>query len=254
MKTIHMICGRYFDFKTKECTIGGIQTYITGLCEVAKELEMDCIVYQTYTSDEKITIDNTTVIQSNVSQKIEDKKKIAVSLKKCLREFDKNNDILIFTTDTRIQKNPVKRTIAIQHGICWDIPRHKDKSPLFNSIYTFSRSREAFKILERLRKVKNIVCVDYNFVNWYRAVSAYEAVNLKVIPNFTQIAPKFAKAKDKIELIFARRFEIYRGTRLFADAVSRILKIYSNVCVTVAGSGPDEKYIKDKYKDIRKEV
>ncbi len=255
MKTIYMIRGgRYFDFNIKKCTIGGIQTYITGLCEVAKELGMDCCVYQTYTSDDKLTIGNTTIIQSKVSQKKKEKKKIAVSLKKCLSKFDKDNDILIFTSDTRIQKNFVKRSIAIQHGICWDIPRHKDKSPLFNSIYTFSRSREAFKTLERLRKVKNIVCVDYNFVNWYRAVSAYEAVNLKVIPNYTKIADRNEKPKDKINIIFARRFEIYRGTRLFVDAVSRILKVYPNVYVTVAGSGPDEKYIKDKLSIFKERV
>jgi glycosyltransferase involved in cell wall biosynthesis len=94
--------------------------------------------------------------------------------------------------------------------------------------------------------VGNVVCVDYNFPNWYRSVAAYEAVNMRVIPNFTQIATKAEKPKDRINIIFARRFEIYRGTRLFANAISRVLNENDHVYVTVAGSGPDEQYIKDK--------
>jgi glycosyltransferase involved in cell wall biosynthesis len=88
--------------------------------------------------------------------------------------------------------------------------------------------------------------VDYNFVNWYRSVAAYEAVNLKVIPNFTQISPMVEKPKERVNIIFARRFEIYRGTRIFANAIAKILTEHDHVFVTVAGSGPDEKYIKDK--------
>lgn len=163
-----------------------------------------------------------------------------------MENFDRENDLLIFTTDSRIQKSNVRKSISIQHGICWDIPRHEKFSPFLNSIYTFNRSRQAFKILERIRKVNNIVCVDYNFVNWYRAVAAYEAVKLHVIPNFTEIAPVVEKPGDRINLIFARRFEIYRGTRIFANAISRILNEYNNVYVTVAGSGPDEGYLKEK--------
>ncbi len=246
MKTVHMICGRYYDFDAKKCTIGGIQTYMTGLREVINELGMSCKVYQTYTSDDRAQIDNTEIIQTKVTPGMKDLKKIKISLDKCMEEFDIENDILLFTTDSRILKNQARKSIAIQHGISWDIPRHEGKSPFFNSIYTFNRSRQAFKILERLRKVGNIVCVDYNFPNWYRSVAAYEAVNMRVIPNFTQIAPKVEKPNDRINIIFARRFEIYRGTRLFANVISRVLSEHDNVYVTVAGSGPDEKYIMDK--------
>lgn len=246
MKTVHMICGRYYDVDCGQCTVGGIQTYITSLRKIIEELGWSCIIYQTYTSDREVQFGNTKIVQSYAPPNIQDLKKIRTSLNKCMEHFDIENDILLFTTDSRILKSSAKKSIAIQHGISWDIPRHENKSSLFNSIYTFNRSRHAFKILERLRNVTNVVCVDYNFQNWYRAVAAYEAVDLKVIPNFTQIAQKNEKPKDRINIIFARRFEIYRGTRIFANAVAKVLNEHENVFVTVAGSGPDEEYLKNK--------
>jgi len=241
-----MICGRYYDFENHRSTVGGIQTYITGLCDVARQLGLHVVIYQTYTSEQEIQLPHAKILQIKVPPKTKDKKKVKISLARCMKNFDIEQDILIFTTATRILKNNAKKSIAIQHGISWDIPRHETRSPFFNSIYAFIRSREAFGILEHLRHVRKVICVDYNFLNWYRSVAAYEAVQLKVIPNFTQIAQKNEKPKDKINIFFARRFEIYRGTRIFANAVARVLNEHDNVFVTVAGNGPDEKYIKDK--------
>lgn len=246
MARIHIICGRYYDFENNRYTVGGIQTYNTALRSIAEEMNMECVLYQPHTSEDEHVSGCTKIVQVSVPSRCSDIQKVRILLNRCQKDFDVENDILLFNTDSRIQKNFAKKSIAIQHGIFWDIPRHENKSAFFNSIYTFNRSREAFKILQRLRNVGNVVCVDYNFPNWYRSVAAYEAVPLKVIPNFTQIAEKNEKPKDKINIIFARRFEIYRGTRLFANAISRVLNEHDNVYVTVAGSGPDEKYIKDK--------
>lgn len=240
-----MIGGRCYDLENRTFTVGGIQTYVKCLGEVVEELGLQTIMYQTYTVDGEADLGRVKIKQFKVSPTIKDRQRVKFALKKCLSDFNTQEDILIFITDSRIVKNTVPKSIGIQHGICWDIPRHEDKPTLFNSLYTFNRSRQAFLILERIRRVKTVVCVDYNFPNWYRAVGAYEAVNLKVIPNFADIAPVFDKPKEKINIIFARRFEIYRGTRIFANAVSRILKEHSNIYVTVAGSGPDEKYLKD---------
>lgn len=254
MAVAHIIYIRYFDFNEKRCTIGGVQTYITYICEICKEMGIPTIVYQLGEFDSEIQYGDTKVIQVKGSLNSSIKKKNAKLLQRCMEGLDKENDIVIFATDSSVQKNLAKNSIAIQHGICWDIPRHENKSSLFNSIYTFNRSRQAFKILQRLRNVGNVICVDYNFQNWYRSVAAYEAVNLKVIPNFTQIAPKVEKPNDRINIIFARRFEIYRGTRLFANAISRVLNENDHVYVTIAGSGPDEQYIKDKLSNFGERV
>ena len=254
MKTVHMICGRYYDFERGKCTIGGIQTYMTALSGIVAEIGWECHIYQTDVVDREIRLGNTTITQINAARGMSDIRKVKRAFKRCASCLDIENDILIFTTDSRIIKNNAKKSIGIQHGISWDIPRHTESSPFFNSIYTFNRSRHTFKILERLRRVKHIVCVDYNFPNWYRAVSAYEAVKLNVIPNFTHIAPINEKPERKINIIFARRLEIYRGTRIFANVMSRVLAEQDNVFLTVAGSGPDEKYIKDKLSSFGERV
>jgi glycosyltransferase involved in cell wall biosynthesis len=38
----------------------------------------------------------------------------------------------------------------------------------------------------------------------------------------------------------------YRGTRIFYEAIERILKEFDNVLVTIAGDGPDEIWLKDR--------
>lgn len=245
MKTIHLICGRYYDFERKQPTIGGIQTYITNLLNLFKSLNFKCIVYQTYNTENTTEIDGVTIIQSAVKQNKKDISKIKKSFKKCMSIYKDETDILLFTTDSRIIKNKVKRSIAIQHGICWDIPRHESFSGFLNSCYTFNRSRHTFKTLERIRRVKNLVCVDYNFPNWYRAVSAYEYVPLHVIPNFSNIPSINNKPTDCINIIFARRLEKYRGTRLFGEAAKLILEKYPFVHVTIAGNGPEKENMKE---------
>lgn len=245
MATIHMICGRYYDGEKKQCTIGGVQTYMTNLIEVAKDIGMSVIIYQTYKKEAVFEVDGVKIIQSAVNPKMADLKKVAISLKKCMQNYNDVSDILLFTTDNRILKTKVKRSMAIQHGICWDVPAHPEFSPRLSNLYVFSKVRGAYRIAQNLTHVSYVVCVDHNFPNWLRACVAYQPVPLTVIPNFTEIAPIAEKDEDKVNIIFARRFEKHRGTRVFGGAITRILDEYSNVNVTVAGTGPDEKYLKE---------
>ena len=108
----------------------------------------------------------------------------------------------------------------------------------------FSKARLAYRVISRLSDVSHVVCVDHNFPNWLRASSAYQAMPLSVVPNFTKIAPINEKPTDRVNVIFARRFEKYRGTRVFAAAAKRLLDNYEQVHVTVAGGGPDEAFLK----------
>ncbi len=245
MGTVHMICGRYYDGEKKQCTIGGIQTYMTNLLDVAKDIGMSVMIYQTYKDEAVFDIDGAKIIQSGVEPSMPDLKKIAVSLKKCMQNYKDESDILLFTTDNRILPTDVKRSIAIQHGISWDMPTHPEFSPKKSNFYAFSKVRLTYRIAENLRRVSRVVCVDHNFPNWLRACTAYQSVPLTVIPNFTEIAPVAEKPNDVVNIIFARRFEKYRGTRVFAGAITKILDEYTNVHITVAGSGPDEKFLRD---------
>ena len=76
-------------------------------------------------------------------------------------------------------------------------------------------------------------------------------VRLIPIMNFASIVDGLKKERidDSVKIVFARRFYSYRGTRLFAEAVKRILCEYSNVAVTFAGNGPDAIWLKNNFKD-----
>ena len=68
-----------------------------------------------------------------------------------------------------------------------------------------------------------------------------------MIPNFSVIPSSIPEKNNKIvHIIFARRLFTYRGTRLFANVAERLLNKYHDIKITIAGTGPDEKYIQQK--------
>lgn len=243
-RTVHLITGKHYDFATNKYTVGGIQTYINNLVQVIKSLDLDVIIYQFDGKEEnEYFTDDFRIINVAVNPDMKDIKKVKIAVKRCMSLYNDNADILIFTTDTRIIKTGLKNTIAIQHGIFWDNPVHQNFNPKMSALYAFSKVRLTYKIARNLENVNHIVCVDYNFPNWLRASIAYQSVPITVIPNCSVVSRRNKKPKDTINIIFARRLETYRGTRVFADAVSPVLREFSNVQVTVAGTGPDKDYM-----------
>ena len=101
-------------------------------------------------------------------------------------------------------------------------------------------------MVQKLSYVNGLICVDYNFLNWYRTQVNYVAAYTQVIPNYTRVASRQEKPMDDIHIIFARRLFEYRGTRVFTAAVKRILDEYKQVTVTIAGSGPDEEWMREQ--------
>lgn len=73
---------------------------------------------------------------------------------------------------------------------------------------------------------------------------------LIVIPNFSEIAPPIDKPVEPIKIIFARRLFPYRGTRVFTEAIKKVLAEFPFVEVTVAGDGPDEPWMREQLIDF----
>lgn len=246
-RTVHLITGKHYDFEAQKYTVGGIQTYINNLIPVIKSLGMDVIIYQFDGKNEnELVTEDFRIINVAVNPDIKDIEKVKIAVARCSTFYNDDTDILIFTTDTRIVKTGYKNTIAIQHGIFWDKPVHQNFSPQMSALYAFSKVRLTYKISRNLENVGRVVCVDYNFPNWLRASVAYQTVPITVIPNFSAIGDRNTKPEGRVNIIFARRLETYRGTRVFSDAASLILQEYPEVYVTVAGTGPDKDYMVDK--------
>ncbi len=252
MKThITLLNARYLDFEGNNITIGGVQTYISNLAIVAAELGLQFEVYQFANRDFCKNYNGITVHGVGMNMAMDFGKKSLMLYQRCMRSFDREKGILIFGTDTMIVKNNEPFALAIQHGIGWDIESEQPCSRFENIIQIIRQARRSAVIINKASYVKKMICVDYNYINWYRTQVKHSNMDYQVIPNFAKIptnnSEKFDNS-DKIKIIFARRLVKYRGTRIFADAVEKLLKDYNNLEVTFAGDGPEEEYLKQKFK------
>ncbi len=255
MKSAYLIYTKYYDFENARLTIGGVQTYIEGLCDVLVEEGYTCKIYQTGDKNNTIELSNkVSVCQVDTSKYKTRSKKIQSVYDSIERIYNDDNDLLIFLANEIICDNNASKSIAIQHGISWDYLYDKKLSKIRNIAHYFIKAKNSFKIIKRLNGVKTLVCVDHNFPNWLRSTAIKCDTSCMVIPNFTKIAPRCEKPSETINIIFARRFFSYRGTRIFGPAILNVLQKYSNVEVTIAGDGPDEEYLREILKGYENRV
>lgn len=238
---VRVLCTRYLDINKKP-TIGGVQSYVESLCEYLVEDGYHTIVYQ-FSSQEFFNITRNSYTVKGIKK--------AKSTKDLLNYIyssenpDYNKDILVFSTDFMIVPNKFKKSIAIQHGVAWDITTDNKVSDFGNFLSIFKGALRACKKYQKYKSCKNIVCVDYNFVNWYRTQVNHISNNLFVVPNYTKIYNNTRHKTCTVpSIVFARRLVDYRGTKLFANAIAEVLKMYPGTSITVAGTGPDEKWMK----------
>ena len=160
---------------------------------------------------------------------------------------DYNRDILIFATDFMIAPSKFRHTIAIQHGIAWDEAYLGKASTPKNYTAVLKNALRSIVKTRRYMYCNELVCVDYNFINWYRTQVSGISMHITCIPNYAEVPPEITRKDTRnISIVFARRLVQYRGTRLFADSAANILKKYPDVSITIAGKGPDEDYMRAK--------
>ena len=246
MKKVNFIYTLFYDFEKKRTTIGGIQTYILNLKKIFEELGYECVLYQIGNRTEETTIDDMLIKSVSVPGKKNTTKVMNKIINLISGDINNDEDIVVFMTDTLIEKNNFKNSIAIQHGVFWDIPTNDSRGCIRMLL---SRAKRAYFNIKKLKYVKSVVCVDYNFVNWLRTQINYELSNFTVIPNFTEISQKNVKNNECVNIIFARRLFEYRGTKIFTKAIKRLLDENYNIKVTIAGTGEDEEWMKNELKD-----
>ena len=247
-KKVHIFWYALFSDDGKTVSLGGVQTYIINLARVFNKLDYEVHFYRPANDD--IDCEHYNIKMHGFKchkEKLHLNKKIKETFIHYKDKIDKNNDIIIFAEDHFSFKIKGYRVISLQHGIYWDKPYYKAKN---SKIYFVKGIIDKIWVtLKRLFYSTNadlMVCVDYNYVNWYRAIMPCSKTELVVIPNFTPIAEEKEKPEDTINIIFARRFVPFRGTREFGLAISKILNKYQNVKVTLAGWGSDEEWLHEK--------
>jgi glycosyltransferase involved in cell wall biosynthesis len=171
--------------------------------------------------------------------------------------------MIVFGSDPYHLSTPVK-SIAIQHGVAWDLPGVDfavATSKLSQRLIAWLRESRINQLRrtwistgKRFNKtidtIPFMVCVDYNYYNVCKAQGKFIKGRTWVIPNFADLVPPEELALhrnggDTVRILFARRFVRNRGTRLIAPVFNRILAEFSHVCITMAGEGPDEQWLRD---------
>ena len=245
-----MVYHQFYDEDGEKKKIGGVETYLSNLIYALGE-NYSVSLYQRSSKDFVKKEGNATIY----GVRINDKNNVYRYLvKKAEERADLESDILIFGADICVTNTAFKRVVAIQHGIGWDISSTCACTKYDETKHFLRNIRAAYTRKRDYKKCSCIVCVDYNFVNWYRTFVKVEVDKLITIPNFTAIREEINRShNDVCSIIFARRFYAFRGTRIFADALERVLQIYPNIKICIAGEGPDEEWLHcklSKYEQI----
>lgn len=225
-------------------SIGGVQSYIQELAALLAEMGVSVRICQfakrpfSLQIAERIRVEGFAIPEGKPAARYQKLHNEA------FRTRGEGFAFTLFATDNIIPKHLHGRCMAIQHGIGWDIPRNSSGRPLLRQF--LARCRGSLQIIRRIRSVDQVVCVDYNFLNWYRTQVDVPENRLSVISNYARISPRTEKPEGTVNIIFARRLFDYRGTRVFTEAVKPLLNSHGNLRVTVAGTGPDENWMKEQ--------
>lgn len=251
---VHIFWYGFFSEDGLSVSVGGVQTYLINLTCVFNQLGHEVHFYRAGENNIDCVHYNINMHGFKSRYKKKDQiKRIGESFNHYKHLINPDLDIVIFADDLLSVKTKGYHTLALQHGIFWDVPDDRTKNSKFWFCKVFlDRLKGSFKRLIHSTYFDQIVCVDYNYVNWYRTWMPCNKTKLVVNPNFAPIFPKVEKPNDIVNIIFARRFEPFRGTKIFGIAIKRILQEYTNVHVTLAGWGSDEKWLHnqlDVYRD-----
>jgi len=256
MTRVFIIYWRYYDFFGRERAVGGIETYIHHLTSVTSDLGYVTFIYQCAAKNFVLNDGLVQVVGIKTpSLEVDSMKNLRVIMKAVLARANCESDIILFAQNEWSIKLNMYNTVSIQHGIAWDKPiEYLTQKAIFMTKYgevikRFVLRRHALKYFNRTRYK---VCVDYNFLNWYRTYKNTDR-NTIVIPNSTELCDeravmeKLSRGKGTIRILFARRFELFRGSRVIVELIKRVLQEYDNVVFTIAGSGTDEGLIKTHF-------
>lgn len=251
-KKIIIFTKSFFDFDSHNIRIGGVETYIKDLALLCNNLKYTTIVLQ-YNKDAANSR------QANYNGILIIERPLKSSTQKLFNEIRRQlpNAHIIIASDqfTITDHNP--RTLQIQHGIAFDIPKEFISGIWKKSFFLihFNKLLRCIKNVRRFYQVPNTVCVDYNFYNWFRTFGIISTKNfVRVIPNYAsslisqeELEVKLNRENKEMKIIFARRFVDYRGTLLFLEVTDKLLGRYNDVSITFAGDGPLKTYIESKY-------
>jgi glycosyltransferase involved in cell wall biosynthesis len=222
-------------------TVGGVQTYLLSLACSINRTGVKAVILQEGSIDFDRELDGVTILGRKVTYNNSDKKYIRL-YEYIKAQYDPGDTLIIWGSFYNARKQSDFTAISIQHGLTFDLIRHSRRNDFVVKlglswfIKLFQRS-QAFC---RFKRVKYRVCVDYNFLNWFRTMSSrIDDANTAVIPNFTDIPSWPVQEKTSYKkILFARRFVDKNGTRFMVEVAGNMIRECPEVEFTFAGEGP----------------
>ena len=247
MRKVYVVSYKLFDFQKDAFLIGGIQTYIRDLCLACKEAGCKVALVQVSTNENNMTDYKGVTIINRKAPDNSMHKSYQRIFDYLFVENDSSDTRFVISTDQMGVKSNSEHVFTIQHGIAFDIPGYM--IPGFWSKNAFlqriNKLLRCMKNVQRFYQTPNVVCVDYNYYNWFRTLGTIpDESKVKVIPNYTSSMINKGELDYKLSqnsrrrIVFARRFVDYRGTLMFAKVAKRLIEDGKDVDITFAGSGP----------------
>jgi glycosyltransferase involved in cell wall biosynthesis len=230
----------FYDYQGINLNLGGVETYLQELSLLLEDLGHQVKIIQMSEIDFVKQFNQTVTVYgfSNCNIRLPTNKKFLALVKHKVKD-----SIVIWGSDQLSMRLPNNESITIQHGIGFDCEAFDSG---FRKLFPLLGLKKFYKFLQRYRALKlfenskNAICVDYNFLCWYRTMRPYSTgFNHQVIPNFARLPSENIKKieSDDVKVVFARRFVSRRGIDIFLPAISRLMNERPNVNVTFAGGG-----------------
>lgn len=248
MPNIYITHRKMFNEEGVMLGFGGIEKYIVDLAACLSNVGYQVVIVQPDKCDYRISLQNYSVLGVKNRLLRGNLKKYALFNK--VKKISNPEDIVIFASDSYSVPSTNIRTISIQHGVSWDKPR-KSKSRFIQFFDSVFRS---MKYISSADNSKSLICVDHNFVNWYRTWFDLKQRNIRVIYNYYDTKINATDFHDKwqetneIKIIIARRFVSYRGVASVVPVIKNLLIEFPNLRVTFAGDGADKGLIDEAFK------
>lgn len=243
---VYIFYRHFLDLDSQQVHLGGIENYILALSELLLQQNVSVTVVQLATHDVTLEYRGIRIQGVNAKGYSGNRKKLAL-WRAVQAQVDRSRDLLIFATDSYFVPTDC-RSIAIQHGISWDKPGKG--VGIKSAVKAWLNQRKYLGYVEHCR---HLVCVDHNFINWYRTLRDIAPhQHWQVITNF---AAQSACRDDviakwqapKANLLIARRFVEYRGIMPAIAVATALLQRFAHLQVSFAGEGPLQSHIEQHF-------
>jgi len=254
---VAILYSNFLDSEGTKQKIGGIETYLWNLAKLIVERGDEPVLFQPASSEFERQIDHIKVFGVERNRKRLRRNTCKDLYERAMSYIDKKQDLIVFGADHVSVRTDYPRTLSIQHGISWDIPGRLLRGNILGNIPLMPdwacKKYSAYRSYLYFNNCKNRVCVDYNFLNWYRTqVDDMPKGKVWVVPNFAKIPDNyqlkmFRHQDGPIKVIFARRFIENRGVYLMVPVVKKLLKLFNDIEFCFAGDGPCLRFIMDAF-------